>query len=199
MVTGQQVRRLRQKLMQGKTQEAAAAAAGMSVRSAGKWQRGLLPAERKSPRTWRTRPDPFTGIWNDVIEPLLRRDPESALQATTVLEWLEERYPGRFSPAQLRTLQRRLRDWRALHGPEQEVFFPQVHPPGREAQMDFTDAGELRVNIAGLPFPHLFFGRSFDYAAVQELAAPTPPQIPQLPSLSAPDLKVYDALFQGVG
>ena len=42
MVTGQQVRRLRQKLMQGKTQEAAAAAAGMSVRSAGKWQRGLL-------------------------------------------------------------------------------------------------------------------------------------------------------------
>ena len=59
MVTGQQVRRLRQKLMQGKTQEAAAAAAGMSVRSAGKWQRGLLPAERKSPRTWRTRPDPF--------------------------------------------------------------------------------------------------------------------------------------------
>ena len=99
MVTGQQVRRLRQKLMQGKTQEAAAAAAGMSVRSAGKWQRGLLPAERKSPRTWRTRPDPFTGIWNDVIEPLLRRDPESALQATTVLEWLEERYPGRFSPS----------------------------------------------------------------------------------------------------
>ena len=91
--------------MQGKTQEAAAAAAGMSVRSAGKWQRGLLPAERKSPRTWRTRPDPFTGIWNDVIEPLLRRDPESALQATTVLDWLEERYPGRFSPAQLRTLQ----------------------------------------------------------------------------------------------
>ena len=60
-----------------KNSRAAAAAAGMSVRSAGKWQRGLLPAERKSPRTWRTRPDPFTGIWNDVIEPLLRRDPES--------------------------------------------------------------------------------------------------------------------------
>ena len=45
----------------------------------------------------------------------------------------------------------------------------------------------------------LLTGRSFDYAAVQELAAPTPPQIPQLPSLSAPDLKVYDALLQGVG
>ena len=157
MVTGKQVRRLRQKLMQGKTQEAAAAAAGMSVRSARTWQRGPLPLESKSSRAWRTRPDPFAAIWSEAVLPLLQRDPESALQATTVLEWLEERYPGRFSPAQLRTLQRRLRDWRALHGPEQEVFFPQVHPPGREAQMDFTDAGELRVNIAGLPFPHLFF------------------------------------------
>ncbi|MEE8466344.1 MAG: IS21 family transposase [Dehalococcoidia bacterium] len=157
MVTGKQVRRLRQKLMQGKTQEAAAAAAGMSVRSARTWQRGPLPLGSKSSRAWRTRPDPFAAIWSEAVLPLLQRDPESALQATTVLEWLEERYPGRFSPAQLRTLQRRLRDWRALHGPEQEVFFPQVHPPGREAQMDFTDAGELRVNIAGLPFPHLFF------------------------------------------
>ena len=150
--------------MQGKTQEAAAAAAGMSVRSARTWQQGPLPLGSKSSRAWRTRPDPFAAIWSEAVLPLLQRDPESALQATTVLEWLEERYPGRFSPAQLRTLQRRLRDWRALHGPEQEVFFPQVHPPGREAQMDFTDAGELRVNIAGLPFPHLFFEFILSYS-----------------------------------
>ena len=150
--------------MQGKTQEAAAAAAGMSVRSARTWQQGPLPLESKSSRAWRTRPDPFAAIWSEAVLPLLQRDPESALQATTVLEWLEERYPGRFSPTQLRTLQRRLRDWRALHGPEQEVFFPQVHPPGREAQMDFTDAGELRVNIAGLPFPHLFFEFILSYS-----------------------------------
>lgn len=164
MVTGKQVRLLRQKLMQGKTQEAAAAAAGMSVRSARTWQQGPLPLESKSSRAWRTRPDSFAAIWSEAVLPLLQRDPESALQATTVLEWLEERYPGRFSPTQLRTLQRRLRDWRALHGPEQEVFFPQVHPPGREAQMDFTDAGELRVNIAGLPFPHLFFEFILSYS-----------------------------------
>ena len=143
--------------MQGKTQEAAAAAAGMSVRSARSWQRGPLPLERNVPRSWRTRSDPFAPVWSEAIVPLLQQDLEGALQATTVLEWLEERYPGQFSPAQLRTLQRRLRDWRALHGPEQEVFFPQVHPPGREAQLDFTDAGELGVTIAGQPFPHLFF------------------------------------------
>lgn len=157
MVTGQQIRRLRQKLMEGKTQEAVAAAAGMSVRTARSWQHGPLPLEGRTSRAWRTRPDSFASIWSEAVEPLLQRDPERALQATTVLEWLEERYPGRFSPAQLRTLQRRLRDWRALHGPEQEVFFPQVHPPGREAQLDFTDAGELRVTIAGQPFTHLFF------------------------------------------
>ncbi len=143
--------------MQGKTQEAAAAAAGMSVRSARTWQRGPLPLERNVPRSWRTRSDPFAPVWSEAIEPLLQRDLEGALQATTVLEWLEERYPGQFSLAHLRTLQRRLRDWRALHGPEQEVYFLQVHPPGREAQLDFTDAGELGVTIAGQPFPHLFF------------------------------------------
>ena len=157
MVTGQQIRRLRQKLMEGKTQEAVAAAAGMSVRTARSWQHGPLPWEGRTSRAWRTRPDSFASIWSEAVEPLLQRDRERALQATTVLEWLEERYPGRFSPAQLRTLQRRLRDWRALHGPEQEVFFPQVHPPSREAQLDFTDAGELRVTIAGQPFTHLFF------------------------------------------
>jgi len=85
--------------MQGKTQEAAAAAAGMSVRTARAWQLGPLPSERKAPRTWRTRPDPFASIWSEAIEPMLQRDSEGALQATTVLEWLEVRYPGQFSPA----------------------------------------------------------------------------------------------------
>ena len=44
-----------------------------------------------------------------------------------------------------------------LHGPDQEVYFPQVHPPGREAQFDFTHCGELKVTIAGQPYPHLLF------------------------------------------
>ena len=84
-------------------------------------------------------------------------DPEGKLKATTIIEWLEERNPGRFSASQLRTLQRRLQDWRALHGPEQEVYFPQEHPPGREAQIDFTHGNSLGVTIAGRSFPHLLF------------------------------------------
>ncbi|MDD5083036.1 MAG: IS21 family transposase [Dehalococcoidales bacterium] len=156
MVTDQQVRRLRQKIMDGSTQAAAAAAAGMSVRSARNWQRGGLPSEQHKGRDWRTRADPFDGVWNE-IEAFLREDHDGALMATTILDWLEEKYPGRFSPGQVRSLQRRFRDWRAVHGPDQEVFFPQEHPPGREAQLDFTHCQELGVTIAGEPFPHLLF------------------------------------------
>jgi len=164
MVTDQQVRRLRQKMMEKKTQEAAAAAAGMSVRSARTWQRGSLPSEKKKDRHWRTRPDPFAEIWAEEIEPLLQRDLDGVMRATTILERLEERYPGKFNRGQIRSLQRRLRDWRAIHGPDREIFFPQEHPPGREAQLDFTHGQELRVTIGGEPFPHLLFEFILSYS-----------------------------------
>ena len=102
-------------------------------------------------------PDPFDGVWEDEIEPLLRNDPTGRLKATTIIDWLAEQHSGRFSASQLRTLQRRLQDWRALHGPEREVYFPQEHPPGREAQFDFTHCNSLGVTIAGQPYPHLLF------------------------------------------
>ena len=112
---------------------------------------------KRGKRRWRTRPDPFAGVWAEEVEPLLRSDVEGALKATTILEWLDERHPGRFSVSHLRTLQRRLRDWRALSGPDREVFFEQEHPPGREAQVDFTHCGELGVTVGGEPFGHLLF------------------------------------------
>lgn len=76
MVSDRQVRLLRKKRMEGKTLEAAASAAGMSERTARKWQRGRLPSGTKKPRTWRTRPDPFTEVWSSEIEPLLLADKE---------------------------------------------------------------------------------------------------------------------------
>ena len=144
--------------MEGQTQQAAAAAAAMSERTARRWQRGALPSVRKKDRhRWRTRPDPFADVWESDVEPLLRSDPEGELSATTILEWLDERHPGRFGRSQLRTLQRRIRDHRALNGPDREVYFQQDHPPGREAQVDFTHCGELGVTIGGEPFRHLLF------------------------------------------
>src|SRR3989454_303513 len=157
MVSDAQVRLLRQKRMERKTQEAAAAAAGMSVRTARTWARGPLPSAGKTPRSWRTRPDPFASVWEQEIVPLLTADDAGVLEATTVLDVVAERHGTRYGPSQLRTLQRRVRDWRALHGPGQEVYFEQVHPPGREGAVDFTHATELGVTIAGTLLRHLLF------------------------------------------
>ena len=139
--------------MERKTQQTSAAMAGMSVRSA--WQCGPLPSETGQERWWRTRTDPFDGVWEEEILPLLQGEAAGRLRATTIIEWLEEKFPGRFSASQLRTMQRRLQDWRALNGPDQEVYFPQEHPPGREAQIDFTHCNSLGVTIRrpALPAP----------------------------------------------
>lgn len=71
MVTDAQVRRLREKRMDGKTLAAAAAAAGMCERTARRWQSGPLPSASTPSRTWRTRPDPFAEIWASEIVPRL--------------------------------------------------------------------------------------------------------------------------------
>ena len=94
--------------MDGKTQQTAAAMAGMSERSARKWQCGPLPSKTRTERHWRTRPDPFDWVWEEEILPLLQGESAGRLRATTIIDWLEERHPGRFSGSQLRTLQRRL-------------------------------------------------------------------------------------------
>ena len=157
MVTDAQVGLLRQKRMENKTQETAAASADMSVRSARKWQAGPLPSETKKPRGWRTRVDSFSAVWASVIVPLLVADKKGILEAKTLIEMLSEQQPGEFDKSQVRTLQRRMRDWRAVNGPAQEVYFPQKHVAGREAAIDFTHCEELGVTIAGEPFPHLLF------------------------------------------
>ena len=157
MVTDRQVRLLRKKRMKGKTLEAAASAAGMSERTARKWQRGPLPSATKTPRAWRTRPDPFAEVWAAEIEPLLVQDTEGKLEAKTIFEELGRRRPGEFDAGQLRTLQRRVRAWRAERGPDKEVFFPQQYVPGRMGAIDFTHGNELGVTIAGVAFAHLFF------------------------------------------
>jgi transposase InsO family protein len=88
---------------------------------------------------------------------LLQADKEGALEGTTVLSELQRRHGEEYGPGQLRTLQRRIHEWRALHGPGKEVMFEQRHVPGREGAFDFTDCRELGVTIAGQMFVHLLF------------------------------------------
>jgi hypothetical protein len=82
------------------------------------------------------------------------------LLATTVLQHLQDRQPGRFHGVP-RTVQRRTRHWGALAGPPREVFFPQAHPPGRMGLSDLTDAGGLGVTIAGVPLAHRLYHFTF--------------------------------------
>src|SRR5260370_27224645 len=105
MVTDEQVRRLRKLSNTEKNQEIAASKAGMDPTTARRYL-GLerLPSEVKKERPWRTRENPFCGVW-DAVQRQIQESP--GLEAKTLFDWLQRKYPGRFSDGQIRTLQRR--------------------------------------------------------------------------------------------
>jgi hypothetical protein len=156
MITDAQLRMLRRLDHHGAAKELAAVKSGMDPKTARKYRRlGKLPSEVKiMDRDWLTRPDPFAEVWPEV-QAMLQLNP--GLEAKTLFTDLQRRFPGRFADGQLRTLQRRCREWRALEGPAKEVFFAQVHHPGRLCASDFTHCTELGVTINGTPFPHLIY------------------------------------------
>ncbi len=165
MKTDAEVRLLMKERAKGRTQEQAAAKAGLSVRTARTYERtAKLPSQLKQPRTYRTHPNPFADDWPWVIEQL-ERDP--ALQAKTLFGLLGERQPDRYRPTQLRTFQRHVATWRLQHGPDKEVIFPQVHRPGVAAQSDFTHMADLDITLGGVPFPHQLFHLVFVYSNVE--------------------------------
>jgi hypothetical protein len=155
MITDQQVRRMMRLFQEGNTKAVAAHKAGMDEKTARKYLRvGKLPSELKVEHTWRTREDPFEGVW-EKVRSYLEINPE--LESKTLFEHLQRCFPGRFADGQLRTLQRKVKVWRALEGPPKEVFFEQVHRPGELSQSDFTSMNELGVTIGGKPFDHLMY------------------------------------------
>jgi len=107
-----------------KSQDLAAAKAGISARSAGRIDKAVVLPSQTPRRYWRSRVDPFIDVWDAQIVPLLKSAPK--LMAVTLLRKLQDDHPERFPDGMLRTLQRHIRQWRALHGPSKEVFFPQV-------------------------------------------------------------------------
>src|SRR5690348_15371467 len=153
--TDAQVKELRNGLRQGASLARAAMKAGMDRKTARKYRKlGKLPSEVRTPRSWRTRPDPLADVWPR-LEELLQREP--TLQAKTLLGWLQQELPQRDWERTRRTLERRVRQWKAQHGPAQEVFFAQVHEPGRLGASDFSRMDALEVTLAGQPFPHLIY------------------------------------------
>jgi len=133
----------------------AAIMAGMDEKTARKYRKlGKLPSELEQQHTWRTRKDPFEDFWHE-IKSMLEINP--GLEAKTIFEDLQRRNPGRFADGQLRTLQRRIKIWRASGGPPKEVFFTQIHKPGLLGQSDFTHMNKLGITITGRPFDHLIY------------------------------------------
>lgn len=102
MVTDRQVRRFMSLIKKGKTLSSAAAKAGMDEKTARKYRRiRKLPSESRVPHTWRNRPDPFSGVWGEV-EAKLNDNP--GLEAKTLFQDLQRRFPGRFADGQLEKL-----------------------------------------------------------------------------------------------
>ena len=150
MITDGQARKLRRLLAKGRSLAASARMTGMDEKTARNYRdHEKLPSQRKIVRDYRTRVNPFGEVWPEVQE---RLEAEPRLQAKTLLDWLQERYPGQFPDSTRRTFERRVRLWRSTHGPAKTVTFPQVHQPGQIASSDFTVMNSLGVIIAGSTF-----------------------------------------------
>jgi len=163
--TKQQIKLLR-KYAAAYTVEVAAAKAGMAYSTAKRYLSSKKKTDRvpKVPvaRNWKTRQDAFAEVWLE-LKQMLERD--QGLEAQTLMDWLVESYPDKFQPNQVRTLRRRIHDWRVLEGPERrEVMFAQNIQPGESSQSDYTHCTELGITLAGEPFAHLLFHFMLPYS-----------------------------------
>jgi len=160
--TDAQVRVIMNERIQGKTQQQAAVSANLKSRkTVAKYEKlNKLPSQLKQPRQYRTRPDPFADVWSEVV-PKLEQSPH--LEAKALFEWLCEQHPDCFCPNQLRTFQRRVSDWKALHQ-EKLACLPQAHPPGEVLQTDGTWLSELGITLQGHPFEHLLIHSVLPYS-----------------------------------
>ncbi len=146
--------RLFMKFRQNDAVPVAAAKAGFSTATGYRLAHDpRLPSTKRLPRG-RRRPDPLAEIFDAEIVPLLQAAP--GLRPIAIFEEMRRRHPE-LDPGVRRTMERRIRAWRAVHGKEQEVIFRQIHEPGRMALSDFTDMAELGVTVAGIPLDHRLY------------------------------------------
>ena len=122
-----------------------------------------LPSQRKVRRE-RRRPDPLADVWQSEIVPILEAAP--GLRPVAIFEEVLRRHPE-LGAGVRRTLERRIRAWRAIHGPDQEVVFRQVHEPGRMGLSDFTEMGDLTVTIAGTSLDHRLYHFRLAYSGFE--------------------------------
>ena len=148
----------------GLTQTASSTIAEISERTGQRIEAGHHRANRGAVIAASRSQDPLAGVWQSELEPMLRREPR--LKPTTLFEYLEAQYPGQY-PRVLRTLQRRVREWKALYGPEPEVMFELRHEPGVMGLSDFTKLKGMEITLNGKPFEHLIYHYRLAYSGWQ--------------------------------
>ena len=142
------------KLKLSKPLPVAAAQAGISVASAYRMEHDpRLPSVKKAPRE-RRRPDPLADIFDAEVVPLLQSAP--GIRPVAIFDELRRRH-AQLDPGVRRTLERRIRAWRALNGQDREVIFRQTHEAGRMGLSDFTEMGDLGITVAGVVLEHRLY------------------------------------------
>jgi hypothetical protein len=148
----------------GAKQATAAALAGISVRTGSRIDTQTHQPQSGRPHDWLTRVDPLEKVWASELEPMLQREPR--LEPMTLFEYLQETYPGKYEGV-LRTLQRRVEQWKAAQGRPKEVMFKIRHEPGEMGLSDFTHLKGVTVTIKGQPFQHLLYHYRLAYSGWQ--------------------------------
>lgn len=145
----------------GLNQEASAAKVEISTRTARTIEQGKHHTQvPKKRRQYKTRFSALDSIWDSVLVPMLEKNPD--LQAKTLFLYLERTHQDAlgkpiYKIGLLRTLQRRTAFWKAIHGKEKEIMFPQEHVPGQQGLSDFTHFNTSKITLAGKPFKHMFY------------------------------------------
>ena len=150
----------------GLSQQVAADAVGISLRSGQRIDRGELQAstqQQQRGRHWRTRPDPLAEVWDSVLVPMLQKAPQ--LEPQTLLLHLEQVFPDQEWYRRKRTLQRRVEQWKALYGPARGVMFLQHHQPGVLGISDFTLLKGQPITVAGVVLEHRLFHFRLPYSS----------------------------------
>ena len=141
---------------EGDSQERAASRSGFSERSGRRIESGTGGPDHRKPRRHRTREDPLVAVWDSELIPMLEKQP--GLRAVTLLEYIQHRHPDQFPDSIRRTLERRVKQWRAVQGPEKEIIFRQLHQPGLMGISDFTEPKQsFHITIRGKALAHILF------------------------------------------
>ena len=146
------------------TQTIAAAKAGFSQSTGSLLDRGPRTPSQKNQdrRHGGGRPGPLADFWDQEILPMIESAPK--LRPMTVLEEMKRCRPDRDWNSMRRTLERRMRDWKGLHGPDQEVIFRQDHPIGRQGMSDLCVMDGLGITVTGQLFRHRLFHFALVYS-----------------------------------